>query len=365
LLTVREITAALEKLAPVELAEEWDNVGLLVGRFEQKVSGVLLSLDLTPETVEEAKNLSHNLIITHHPPIFKPLKNLRLDQPYGRLWEELLKNELSVYTLHTNYDRSANGLNHFLAGLFNLVKPLPIAEAETYLKLVVFLPQGYEDVVMEAITSAGAGWIGNYSHCTFQTSGTGTFLPREGTNPFLGKIGRIERANEVRLETILPARLRREVIRALLAVHPYEEVALDLYPLVQNSGSAGLGRIGSLPAEVTWSEFVDSVREIFPWQHLRCGGFRRERIKKVALLGGSGGKYLHKVKALGADVLVTSDLGYHDFMLGKEIGLALVDPGHHIMEAKGLNQLQEYLAREYTGEDLPISISKTQVDPYF
>ncbi|HHU50890.1 MAG TPA: Nif3-like dinuclear metal center hexameric protein [Firmicutes bacterium] len=365
MLTVREIATVLEKIAPVELAEEWDNVGLLVGRFEEKVNGILLSLDLTPETVEEAKTLSSNLIITHHPPIFKPLKNLRLDQPQGRLWEELIKNGISVYTLHTNYDRSAGGLNQYLAELLHLMDSRPITEGETYLKLVVFIPRGYEEVVMEAITAAGAGWIGSYSHCTFQTSGTGTFLPREGSDPFLGKIGSIERAEEVRLETILPARIKGKVIHALLEAHPYEEVAFDLYPLVQHSQTTGLGRIGVLPTEMTWNDFINSVKEIFPWPHLRCGGFRRERVRNVAVLGGSGGRYLQKAKAVGAEVLITSDLGYHDFMLGKEIGLSLVDPGHHVMEAKGLNQLKEYLFREYAGEDLLISISKTQVNPYF
>jgi|SRR5690554_338143 len=365
LLLVRNFASALEDLAPLELAEEWDNVGLLVGRFRQEVNGVLLALDLTSEVIDEALKMQANLIITHHPPIFKPLKNLRLDQPRGRLWEKLIKNNLSVYTLHTNYDRSATGMNHYLAGLFGLTKPIPIEEGETYLKLVVFMPKGYEDVVMEALTAAGAGWIGNYSHCTFQTDGIGTFLPQEGTNPFLGKKGKLERAAEVRLETILPSRLQEKITRALLAIHPYEEVAYDLYPLAQNTGPTGLGRIGALPSELKWGEMVSRVKQVFSSPHLRSGGFKRNTVKKIAILGGSGGKYLVRAKALGAELMITADLGYHDYMLGKEIDLTLVDPGHQIMETKGLDQIRSYLEQSLTGAGFPLFVSKTQIDPIF
>lgn len=363
---VKDVTMALEKLAPVELAEEWDNVGLLIGRPDRQLTGVLLSLDLTPETVEEAVNLKANLIVTHHPPIFKPLKHLRLDHPAGMLWEKMIKNDLSVYTLHTNYDRAADGLNEYLAKLLHLIKPTPLQEGEPYLKLVVFLPKGYESVVLEALTKAGAGWIGNYSHCTFQTGGIGTFLPREGTNPFLGEPGRLERVKEVRLETILPARLKNKVIRSLLAVHPYEEVAFDLYPVVQSAGRVGLGRIGNLPAEVPWESFLSKCKEVFSAPHLKYGGRGCEKVKRIAVIGGSGGKYIKEARAAGAEVLITADLGYHDYLLARDLGLTLVDPGHHVLEKQGLVQIKEYLDREFDKDaDRQIFLSHHQVEPYY
>lgn len=363
---IKEVASVLEKLAPVELAEEWDNVGLLIGSYDRDVTGILLSLDLSSAIVDEAQELRANLIITHHPPIFRPLQNLRLDSQKGFLWEKLLRQEISVYTLHTNYDRAAAGLNEYLAKLFNLVRAQPIEEGEPFLKLVVFLPQGYEDLVMEALTTAGAGWIGNYSHSAFQTTGTGTFLPHEGATPFIGEKGRLERVKEVRLETILPARLKTKVIRALLAVHPYEEVAYDLYPLAQTVGDVGLGRIGNLPTEVSWEVFLSRVKEVFSGAQLRCGGHRPERVKRIALLGGSGEKYLRKAKSLGAEVMITADLGHHDYLLAEELGLTLIDPGHYLMEIQGLTHLRKYLETELVGSlDRRIMISQRQIEPYY
>ncbi len=364
--SVKEIASVLEELAPCALAESGDNVGLLVGRAEQEIDAVLLALDLTEEVVDEAVELGAGLIITHHPPIYKPLTNLRLDRPAGALWEKLIKNGVSVYTLHTNYDRAPEGLNEYLARLLNLVKPVPVEQkAEKFLKLVVFLPRGYEDIIMEALAQAGAGWIGNYSHCTFQTGGTGTFLPREGTNPFQGETGKLERVEEIRLETIFPARLERKIVRALLAVHPYEEVAYDLYPVVQATGKTGLGRIGNLPREMSWEEFLAKVKELFSSSYLRYGGYKNDKVKRIAVLGGKGGKYLRQVKEMGAEVFITADLGYHDFLTAREMGLTLVDPGHHIMESRGLVQIREYLAAKFPGEfESRIFISRRQIDPY-
>ena len=362
--SVREIASVLEELAPRGLAENGDNVGLLVGRAEQEIDTALLTLDLTQEVVEEAGELEAGLIITHHPPIYKPLVNLRLDRPAGVLWEKLIKKGISVYTLHTNYDRAPGGLNEYLAGLLNLVKPLPVEQkAEKFFKLAVFLPRGYEDIVMDALTQAGAGWIGNYSHCTFQTGGTGTFLPQEGANPFQGETGKLERVDEIRLETVFPARMEERIVRALLAVHPYEEVAYDLYPLAQSAGNTGLGRIGNLPQEIPWEEFLAQVKELFSSSYLRYGGYKNDKVKRIAVLGGKGGKYLRQVKEMGAEVFITADLGYHDFFTARELGLTLVDPGHHIMESRGLAQIKEYLAAKFTGRFRSF-ISRKQIDPY-
>lgn len=363
---VSEVASVLEELAPLALAEAGDRVGLIAGRADQEISTVLLALDLTEEVIAKAEEVKAGLIITHHPPFGGILTDLRLDSPPGRLWGKLVKKEISLYTLHTNYERAPRGLNHYLACLLHLVKPQPVeAGGEKHLKLVVFLPKGYEDVIMEGLARAGAGWIGNYSHCTFQTEGTGTFLPREGTNPFLGETGKLERVPEVRLETIFPARLEQEVLRALLAVHPYEEVAYDLYPLAQATGNTGWGRIGNLPSELAWDDFLARSKEIFALPALRCGGAVIDKVKRVAVVAGGGGRFLPQVKEMGADVFITSDLSHHHFFAAQQAGLAIVDPGHHVMDSRGLVQIKEYLDAMFAGDHrLQVFTSRKQIAPY-
>ena len=342
--TVREITSILEELAPLALAESWDNVGLQVGRYDREVNGLLLALDLSIPVLAEARQKQANFIVTHHPLIFKPLNKLRFDGPGGKLWEEIIAGGFIVYSMHTNFDRAADGLNQYLAERMQLTQVEPVEEgAEEYLKLVVFVPQDHTDQVLAALTAAGAGWIGNYSHCTFRTSGVGTFRPQAGTHPFLGVEGEHTSVAEVRLETIIPAWNRRRIIKAMLAAHPYEEVAYDLYPVAQRIGRAGLGRVGVLAEPKPFPAFLADVKTLFGGETLRFGGFHRDEVRKIAVLGGSGGKYLGQAKRKGAEVLITSDLGYHDFLYAEQIGLALVEVGHHTIEGVGLGKIKAYL----------------------
>lgn len=366
--TVREITSILEELAPLALAEPWDNVGLQVGRFDREVTGLLLALDLSLPVLAEAREKQANLIVTHHPLIFKPLKNLQFDRPGGELWEELVAGGFVVYTMHTNFDRAADGLNQYLAERLQLTQIEPVEEGATeHLKLVVFVPEDHAEQVFAAITAAGAGWNGNYSHCTFQTSGVGTFLPRTGANPFRGDVGAVSSVPEVRLETIIPAWKRERIIKAMLAAHPYEEVAYDLYPLAQKVGRAGLGRVGIYPEAKPFSRFLTEIKTLFNGEPLRCGGFPRQTVRKVAVIGGSGGKYLNQAKRKGAEVLITSDLGYHDFLYAEQIGMTIVEVGHHTIEAVGLNRIEEYLAQDPSLSPefkARIYLSEHQIKPY-
>lgn len=366
--TVREIATSLEKLAPLELAEEWDNVGLQVGRFDREVSALVLALDLTKAVLDEARRLAANLIVTHHPLIFKPLNNLRFDRPGGEVWEEIVNGGFIIYAMHTNFDRAADGLNQYLAELLNLEKVAPVEEAvEDFLKLVVFVPEDHVEQVFAALTSAGAGWIGNYSHCAFRTAGVGTFLPREGTTPYLGEEGVLASVKEIRMETIIPARIQKNIISALLDAHPYEEVAYDLYPLVQKTGRTGLGRAGMLPTTLRFEEFLTKVKKIFGDKTLRWGGYRHDRVKKVAVIGGSGGKYIHQAKRRGAEVFITSDLGYHDFLLAEQIGLTLVEIGHHTIEACALPKIKQGLEQDpllTQAFKQRIYISQSKIKPY-
>ena len=366
--TVREITSILEELAPVALAESWDNVGLQVGRFDREVTGLLLALDLTPAVLAEARQKKANMIVNHHPLIYKPLNNLQFDRPGGALWEELIAGGFVVYAMHTNYDRAADGLNQYLAELLRLNQVEPVEEgAEEYLKLVVFVPEDHVEPVFTALTAAGAGWIGKYSHCTFRTSGVGTFLPQSGANPFLGDVGAVSSVPEVRLETIIPAWTRERIIQAMLAAHPYEEVAYDLYPVVQKGGRAGLGRVGVLPTPQPFPDLLAELKALFKGETLRWGGFPRERVQKLAVIGGSGGKYMRQAKRKGAEVLITSDLGYHDFLYAEQLGLTIVEVGHHTIEAVGLNRIKDYLEQDpsLTPEfKARIHLSEHRIKPY-
>jgi len=366
--TVQEIISLLEELAPLTLAETWDNVGLQVGRFDRDVSGLLLALDFSKAVLDEARQKQANLIVTHHPLIFKPLRNLRFDRPGGAIWEELITGGFILYAMHTNLDRAADGLNQHLAEVIQLTQIEPVeAGAEDYLKLVVFVPNDYVDAVFTALTKAGAGWIGNYSHCTFQTAGVGTFLPQAGTNPFVGATGEVNSVAEVRLETIIPARKQEPIIKAMLAAHPYEEVAYDLYPVVQKAGRAGLGRVGLLTAPKRFPELLAELKTVFGGETLRFGGYSRDYVQKIAVIGGSGGKYLAQAKRKGAEVLITSDLGYHDFLYAEQIGLTIVEVGHHRIEAEGLKRVKTYLEQSplLTPEfKTRIFLSENKLKPY-
>ena len=366
--TVREITSILEELAPLALAESWDNVGLQVGRFDREVTGLLLALDFSPAVLAEAREKQANLIVTHHPLIFKPLNNLQFDRPGGAMWEEIIAGGFVVYAMHTNYDRAAAGLNQYLAELLQLTQVEPVEEgAEEHLKLVVFVPEDHAEQVFAALTAAGAGWIGNYSHCTFRTSGVGTFLPQSGANPFLGDVGAVSSVPEVRMETIIPAWKQESIIKAMLAAHPYEEVAYDLYPVVQKGGRAGLGRVGVLPAPQPFSTFLAEIKTLFNGETLRWGGFPREKVQRIAVIGGSGGKYMSQAKRKGAEVLITSDLGYHDFLYAEQLGMTIVEVGHHTIEAVGLNGIKEHLEQDRTLTPefkARIYLSEHQIKPY-
>ncbi|MQL53145.1 Nif3-like dinuclear metal center hexameric protein, partial [Desulfofundulus thermobenzoicus] len=245
--TGKGICELLEGLAPLELAEPWDNPGWQLGDPGVPVERVLLSLDVDEGVCREAIEMSARLIITHHPLFFKEIKEIRLDSPRGALVAGLIKAGIGVYAAHTNLDSARWGVNDALARRLNLrdiqvLRPV----REKYLKLVVFVPLDHVDGVREALGKAGAGWIGNYSDCTFGVQGTGTFRPREGTNPYIGTRGQLEKVPEVRLETILPKRLEKQVIEAMLRAHPYEEVAYDLYPLANSFPTGrGLGRVGN------------------------------------------------------------------------------------------------------------------------
>ena len=327
-----EIIRAFEQFSPKHLAMEGDKIGLQIGTLNKPVTNVMVALDVLEEVVDEAIEKEVQLIIAHHPLIYRPLQKIATDQVSGRIVEKLIKHDIALYVAHTNLDVAEGGVNDWLAealGLQNTKVLVPTHE-QTLKKLAVFVPLEAEMSVKEALGNAGAGHIGNYSHCTFAAEGTGTFLPGDGTNPHIGTSGKLEAVSEVRIETVFPAEMERKVVQAMIKAHPYEEVAYDIYELANELPSLGLGRIGELQEEMTLKAFALHAKEAFDVESLRVVGDLSAKVRKVAVLGGDGNKYINSAKFMGADVYVTGDMYYHTAHDAMMLGLNIVDPGHNV-----------------------------------
>ena len=322
--------SALEQWAPLSYAEEWDNPGLQVGDRQKEIKKVMVALTPGEAAVDAAVKAGVDLLLTHHPLIFKPVKQITTDTATGRSLLKLMAHQINLYCAHTNLDIAAGGVNDVLAAALQLqdVKLLADITQEICYKVVVYVPVGYEEIVRQAMCQAGAGCIGNYSSCTFQARGTGTFLPGEKTDPFLGQAGRMEYADEYRLETIVPQKVLPAVITAMEAAHPYEEVAYDVFRLENGGPKRGIGRIGQLAQPVSMAQFLEHVGQQLGCEHLTYQGDLERTVQKVALCGGSGVSYLNAARKAGADVYVTGDMKYHDGQAASELGMCVVDAGH-------------------------------------
>ncbi|UOY94035.1 Nif3-like dinuclear metal center hexameric protein [Ectobacillus sp. JY-23] len=362
-----EIIELFEELYPKYLAVEGDKIGLQIGTLNKPIHRVLVALDVTEEVVQEAHSKKCELIIAHHPLIFRPLTHITTNDVYGKIIETCIKYDIAVYAAHTNVDVGAGGVNDLLAEALGLVetKVLVPTYEEVLKKLVVFVPSSHAESVREALGKAGAGHIGGYSHCTFSSNGMGTFMPGEETNPYIGKQGMLEKVEEVRIETIFPANMQRKIVRAMLESHPYEEVAYDIYRIENHGKTLGLGKIGKLPQEMTLEQFSQHVKKCLDVNGVRTVGNLQDTVKKVAVLGGDGNKYISHAKRSGADVYVTGDMYYHvahDAML---MGLNIVDPGHNVEKVMktGVQAKLEKRAVEKR-YDVEIYASLIHTDPF-
>ena len=354
----------IEQLAPRSLAEEWDNVGLQIGDRTQEIQGILVALDLEPKVVAEAVALGANLIITHHPVIFKPMKSIRADLPQGKMILDTIKNDISVYCAHTNLDSAGEGVNQTLAELLQLkdIRVLNPDKFENLCKLVFYVPESHLEPVRSAMTAVGAGWIGNYSDCTFSVQGTGTFKATQGCTPFIGKVGILEQTPEIRLETIVTEKQVNKVVKAAIGAHPYEEVAYDIYPLANRSNQLGLGRVGELSAPVSMEGFMDIVKNSLNVPALKYTGDSQTVVRKVAVCGGSGASLIHLAVFSGVDVLLTGDIKYHEAQEAKALGLNLIDAGHYATEYPIVMKLAELLANHCSGEGYGITVHSTKMN---
>jgi len=354
---VREIAQAVEEIAPCALAEDWDNVGLQVGDPDGEVGRVLVALTPLPEVFEEAREIGANFLLFHHPLIFRGLKSVDTAEYPGGLISRAILNNLTIHAAHTNYDAAPGGVSLALAEALSLGSPSKVVAPRGGLrKLVVFVPEENADEISSALTEAGAGVIGEYTHCTFRTPGTGTFFGGEGTDPYTGEKGRLERVPELRLETVVPAHAAARATAAIRATHPYEEPAFDVYPVDGYPEDCGYGRVGTLPEPLTSEELCDHVSNSLGFSaRLVANPEPERRVERIAVLGGSGGSFIREAAALGADAYVTGDLDYHDALLAESLGLAAIDAGHAATELPSLEPLARRLAELI---NVPVSVSR-------
>jgi dinuclear metal center YbgI/SA1388 family protein len=353
----KEIAEAVEILAPGALAESWDHPGLQVGNLDGEANQVLVALTPVAEIFEEAEEMGADFLLFHHPLIFGGLDAVDTTSYQGDLVARAVKGNLTVYATHTNYDAAPEGVSVALAEALGLAGPLEIvAPRGSMRKLVVFVPEENADMIADTLTEAGAGVIGEYTHCTFRSPGTGTFFGGEGTDPYAGEKGQLERVPELRLETVVPSHLASRAEATVRAAHPYEEPALDIYPIDGHPEGCGYGRVGRLPGQPTPEDLRESVSDSlgFP-ARLVANPDPARRIERVAVLGGSGGSFVREAAASGADAYVTGDLDYHDALLAESLGLVALDAGHAATELPSLGPLARRLA-EFV--DVPVSVSR-------
>ena len=360
-----EIIDVIEKLAPKELAESWDNIGLQIGNLDDEVKRILVTLDVTEKVVDEAVEKNINMIISHHPLIFKGLSNITMDGSKGKIIKSLIKNDINLYISHTNMDIAQGGLNDMLAKKLKLqnIKVLSPSIFEKLYKLAVFVPEGYEDQVRDVLGNAQAGWIGNYSHCTFQSKGIGTFKPMEGADPFIGKVDDIEKVDEYRIETIVSQKNLSNAINKMIEVHPYEEVAYDVYPLEIRGSESGLGRIGELEDSMDYETFIEMAKGVLNIDILRIAGSKKDYIKKVGLCTGSGADFMMDAARAGVDVYITGDVKYHEAQMAEELNILLIDGGHFSTEIIFIDGVKDYLDKEID-KDIEVIESKVNKDVF-
>jgi dinuclear metal center YbgI/SA1388 family protein len=357
LVRVAQITEAVERIAPLSLAEEWDNCGLQVGDPEAEANRVLIALTPLPEVFEESDEKGADFLLFHHPLIFEPLKAIVTSSYPGGLLARAIRNGLAVYAAHTSYDAAPTGVSVALARTLGLGGPLRVLSPRGAVrKLVVFVPEENVDAVAKALAEVGAGVIGDYTECTFRTQGTGTFRGGEGANPYLGEKGRLEQVEEVRIETVVPAHTVGRAVDAATTAHPYEEVALDVYPVEGSPEGCGYGRVGTLPERLTAGELREHVSESlgFPSRLVADPG---RRIETLAVLGGSGGSFIPEAATSGAHAYVTGDVDYHDALLAESLGLAVIDAGHAATELPSVGQLALHLTELV---DVPVEVSRVR-----
>jgi dinuclear metal center YbgI/SA1388 family protein len=361
MITIGDVVKHLEALAPPAFQEDYDNSGLITGDTNLAVTSVVVTLDCTEEVVHEAIALGANLIIAHHPIVFRGLKKLTGRNYVERTVIKAIKHDIAIYAIHTNLDNVYAGVNRKIAeriGLVNLriLKP----KKETLAKLVTYIPRENADAVLGALHEAGAGNIGNYKNCSFTVEGTGTFMPTASAQPHIGESGIQEKVNEVRAELIFPIHLEAKILTALRAVHPYEEVAFYVQRLQNENQEVGSGMVGDLEVAEEPIEFLRRLKISMNTNCVRHTSIVRPEVRRVAVCGGSGSFLLQDAIGAGADVFVSADFKYHEFF-DSEAKIIIADIGHYESEQFTKELISEVLREKF--RTFAINFSKTVTNP--
>jgi dinuclear metal center YbgI/SA1388 family protein len=346
-ITIKQVIESLEKLAPPQYQEEYDNSGLITGQAADDVKSILVTLDCTEAVVEEAISKSCNLIIAHHPILFKGVKRLTGNTYVERVLIKAIRNQIAIYAIHTNLDNVIQGVNKKIAdrlGLKNLQVLSP--RQNTLSKIVTFIPLDYTEKVISALHDAGAGHVGNYSHCSFSSEGMGAYLPTENSKPFAGSKGKLEKTKETRVEMIFPKLLLTKILTALRQSHPYEEVAYFVSDLANQNQEVGSGMLGELPVPEESLGFLNRLKTVMDTNCVRYTNIHAKHITKVALCGGAGSFLLPQAIAKGADVFISADFKYHEFF-DADNKITVADIGHYESEQFTKELIGEYLQEKF------------------
>lgn len=363
---VKDIAGVVEQIAPLGLAQSWDNVGLLVGDPEKQIKNVLLTIDVTKAVVAEAKALKTDLILSYHPVIWDGLKHVLASGPTQRVYE-LIRSNIAVFSIHTALDAQIGGVNDGLADMLGIVDAKPLGDYVEYTpqedyKLVVFVPVDALDKVANAVFATGAGAMGNYRDCGFGTDGTGTFLPLKGSHPAIGKRGRREAVHEIRFESIVPAEKLDAVVAAMKEAHPYEMPAFDIFKLFGYGSRFGLGRFGPLAKPAKIAQLVEQIKKQTGAKAVGLVGDSKRLVRTAAVCAGTCGKILNTVIANGADLYLTGELKHHEALAAQEAGLTCICLSHTVSERFMLKKLARKLKQLM--KPAAVRISKKDADPF-
>lgn len=365
---VRDAIQLLEEIAPLSYSEEFDNTGLLVGDANSDLSGILVTLDTLEAVVDEAIKHNCNLIVSFHPIIFKGLKTLTGKSYVERTVLKAIKHDVAIFAIHTALDNAWNGVNAMICDKLGLTKrKILIPQPGTIEKLITFVPSEQADDVRTALFKAGAGNIGNYSNCSFNISGTGSFRGNEDSNPRVGEKGKTQYEDEVQIGVTFQKHLQSGVLKALFETHPYEEVAYEVTTLNNTNQHIGMGMVGQLPKELSEAGFLKLAKDTFKTGCIKHSKMNGQKIKQVAVLGGSGSFAIEAAQAVGAQAFVTSDLKYHDFFRA-EGKILLTDVGHYESEQFTKELLVAHLTEKITNfapalKEGTIVLSKVNTNP--
>jgi len=360
---IKDITNCIEEIAPLNYAESFDNVGLLVGSYSTKVTGVLVTLDTLEIVVVEAIEKNCNLIVSFHPIIFSGLKKLNGSNYVERVVLKAIKNDIAIYAMHTALDNSFEGVNAKICEILGLQnKKILIPQKNTIKKLTTYVPSNNAEEVRQALFNAGAGSIGNYDNCSFNTEGFGTYKGNENSNPAIGEKGKLHTENETLISVIFEKHKEKNILTALFNSHPYEEVAFDIVPLANLNQEIGLGMIGELQEERNELDFLNFIKKTMNAKGIRHSKLTGKPIKKVAVLGGSGSFAIENAVNAGADMYITSDIKYHEFYKA-ENKLVIADIGHFESEQFTKNLLVDILTKKFL--NFAIILSNKNTNPIY